>query len=412
MIHRQGVQSPQENRNGKGNINGLNAIHGEEVIMPIKSLKIILLIIPLLSLVGACGREASAPTQVIIITSPPIIITATEPPMTPTSTPLPTSTPPPSAENLDRYPQDWKIFTEGSPIAEVKGATNPSLDGEALQCSLKGGEPYSNAHCYLNLPAEPDISLFTLSMSFLFTSATSCNNQYGTASTVQALEFSMSNWTSGRRFEFALQWQNVGDGAPQWRYWDPHQAEDRRWKPIDAKITQCLEGDKWHTLQLEGSTNSIEVHYNRFTINNQTYELNFSTARVNTPGEADRLAVAIQLDGNAHQAPYDVFIDKVNFTRQGTTSSAPMSTDCSLAKIDELPTTNSYVDKNIAITWTPSTCLMNVQLYQNGNLLRENRAGDASGTVNMSGIPLGTVEIKIWLPGAGNPSDSKILRIR
>ena len=66
------------------------------------------------------------------------------------------------------------------------------------------------------------------------------------------------------------------------------------------------------------ATNGIEVHYKSFTIDNQTYELNFSTARVNTPGEIDRLAIAVQLDGNAYQTPYDVFIDKVNFTRQGT----------------------------------------------------------------------------------------------
>src|SRR5574341_562969 len=319
-------------------------------IMLIQSIKTTLLISLASFIVTACGGGTPAPTQVIVITSAPIIITATEPPMTPTSTPAP------SAENLDRYAQDWKIFAEGSPIAEVKSATDPSLDGESLQCSNKGGEPYSNVHCYLNLPPEPDVSFFSLSLAFLFTPATSCNNQDGTVSAVQALEFSMSNWTSSRRYEFALQWQNVGEGAPQWRYWDPHQVEGRRWKPVDSNITQCLEGDKWHTLQLEGSTNGIEVHYKSFTIDNQTHDLNFSTARVNTPGEMDRLAIAVQLDGNAHQTPYDVFIDQVNFTRQSTASPAPASpTDCSLAKLDELPTTNGYVDKNTAIAWTPSS---------------------------------------------------------
>jgi len=369
--------------------------------------KIILLISPLLFLVVACGEGTSVPPQIIFITSSPIVITATQPPI------QPTSTPPPFAENLDIYAQDWKIFTEGAPIAEVKGAPNPSLDGESLQCSIKGGEPYSNVHCYLNLPPEPDVSYFTLSMAFLFTPVTTCNNQGGTVSTVQALEFTMNNWTNARRYEFALQWQNVGDGAPQWRYWDPHQVEGRRWKPIDSKITQCLEGDKWHTLQLEGSTNGIEVHYKSFTIDNQTYDLNYSTARVNTPGEVDRLAIAVQLDGNAYQTPYDVFIDKVNFTRQGAESVAPtLPTDCALARINELPATNGYVDKNTAITWTPSSCLMNVQIYQDGNLLRENKVGDASGTVNLSGFPAGTIEIKIWMPGAGNPSDSRTIQIQ
>jgi hypothetical protein len=364
-------------------------------------------------LVAACSERTSSPPQVVVITSEPIVITATPEPLLPTPTQPPASTPLPSAENLDRYAQDWKIFTEGAPIAEVKGATNPSLDGESLQCSIKGGEPYSNVHCYLNLPPEPDVSSFILSMAFLFTPEITCNNQGEKTSTVQALEFSMSNWTHGRRYEFALQWQNVGEGAPQWRYWDPHQIEGRRWKALDSRITQCLEGDKWHTFQLEGSTNGIEVHYKSFTIDDQTYDLNFSTARVNTPGEVDRLAVAIQLDGNASQTPYDVFIDQVNFTRQGTASSEPASsTDCSLAKINELAAANGFVDKNAAITWTPSSCLMNVQIYQDGKLLYENKAGYASGAVNLSSFPAGRVEIKIWVPAAGSPSDSRTIQTK
>lgn len=383
------------------------------------SLKIILFPISLLCLMIACtgGRPGltqvpdSIPTAVVVTTSPIVIVV--------TATPLsisPTSTPPPFNENLDNYAQDWKIFTEGAPIAEVRGASDPSLDGNSLKCSNKGGAPYSNVHCYMNLPPEPDVSSFTLSMSFLFTPEVTCNNQGGKVSIVQALEFSMSNWTNARRFEFALQWQNVGDGAPQWRYWDPHQDESRRWKPIDSKITQCLESDQWHTLQLKGSTNGIAVYYESFTIDNQTFDLNYSTARVNTPGEIDRLAVAIQLDGNANQTPYDVFIDQVNFTRQGAgtgaspTSAAP--TDCSMAKIDEFPVTNGYVDRNAIITWTPSSCVMNVQIYQDGKLQRENKLGDASGTVNLSGFPAGTIEIKIWVPEAGSPSDSRTIQIQ
>lgn len=377
--------------------------------MPIRSFQKSLFSSLTLFLLAACSNGTAATPQVIIITTTPVVITATQPPAPPTATP------PPSAENLDRYVQDWKVFVEGLPTAEIKSATDPSLDGESLQCSNKGGEPYSNVHCYLNLPPEPDVSSFTLSMSFLFRPKTTCNNQNGSVSTVQALEFSMSNWTNGQRYELALQWQNVGEGAPQWRYWDPHQAEEKRWKPVNTNITQCLDADEWHTLQLEGSTNGINVYYNSFTIDNQTYVLNFSTARVKTPGETDRLAIAVQLDGNAEQTPYDLFIDKVNFTRQGTSTASvdptPV-TDCSQARIDELPLTSGYVDKKTPITWTPSSCPMNVQVYQDGKLLRENVNGDASGTVNLSDIPAGSVEIKIWVPGAGSASDSRTLQIQ
>ena len=34
------------------------------------------------------------------------------------------------------------------------------------------------------------------------------------------------------------------------------------------------------------------------------------------PGEPDRLAIAIQLDGNFAESPYDVFIDQVSFVRK------------------------------------------------------------------------------------------------
>ena len=384
-----------------------------------KSSKLVFLGILVILLAVSCGTPA--PTKVVVITSAPIIITATEPLVTPTpivivvtATDLPktpTSTPLPSTDNLDRYAQDWKIFVEGKPIAEVKGAANPSLDGESLQCSNKGGDPYSNVHCYLNLPPEPNASSFVLSMSFWFTPATTCNNRDGTASTIQALEFTMNKWSNSKRYEFAVQWQNVGNGAPQWMYWDPFQDETKKWVPINSNVTQCLEGDKWHTLQLEGTTAGNQVRYQKLTIDNQTYDLNFTTARVSTPGEVDRLAIAIQLDGNANQTPYDVYIDKVNFTRQGNATNAPTPIpDCSTAKIDELPANNGYVDKNTVIKWTPSSCVMNVQLYQDGKLLRENQVGDASGIVSMKDLPSGSIEIKIWTPGAGAPSDSRIIQ--
>jgi hypothetical protein len=126
----------------------------------------------------------------------------------------------------------------------------------------------------------------------------------------------MNKWQQAKRYEFALQWQNVGDGAPQWRYWDPSQPESNRWQPITPPITQCLQGESWHTFVLEGEIVSGQVHYQSFTIDGKHYILDLIIPPVSIPGEPDRLAIAFQLDGNATASPYDVFVDQVNFVRK------------------------------------------------------------------------------------------------
>lgn len=224
------------------------------------------------------------------------------------------SSSPPASEacDLDEVAEAWAVFCEGSPIWEKENVSTPSLDGTALRCALAGGDPYSNIHCYRNLPPEPATAEFTLTLSFYFTPTTSCNNQ-GSPSVVQALEFSMSKWHQSHRYEFALQWQNVGslgDAAPQWRYWDPHD-QDGPWVALSPAITQCLEGGQWHALTLTGQIDDGQVHYQGFVIDEDGYTLNLTTPPALAPGEPDRLAVAFQLDGNYAQSPYEVIVDQV-----------------------------------------------------------------------------------------------------
>ncbi len=152
----------------------------------------------------------------------------------------------------------------------------------------------------------------TLSLSFWFSPATTFNNQ-NASSIIQALEFTMNKWHQFQRYEFALQWQNVGDGAAQWRYWNPHHAE--KW--VSLEIHDTLEAEQWHSLGLEGEISNGQVYYNRFSIDQKMHTLDKTVPPVSVPGEADRLAVAIQLDGNFEQAPYDVFVDQVNFVVEG-----------------------------------------------------------------------------------------------
>jgi uncharacterized repeat protein (TIGR01451 family) len=215
-----------------------------------------------------------------------------------------------ATHNLDHEAADWGVFCEGSPTWDKENVTTPSRDGEALQCAITGGEPHSNVHCYRNLLPEPTAAVFTMTTPFLFTPTTTCNNEGG-PSVVQALEFAMNKWQDDKRYEFALQWQNVGEGAPQWRYWDPFQ----KWVPISPSITQCLEAGKWYTLTLTGEIIDDNVHYKNFTLDQESHPLDITVEPFPTPGEPDRLAVAVQLDGNETQSPYEVFLDQVSFIR-------------------------------------------------------------------------------------------------
>lgn len=255
--------------------------------------------------------------ETLIVTSTeyvPLPTTTATSPATPTIQPSPSPTPV-VFENLDQDAK-WEVYPEGSPKWFVGSVTTPAIDGHALRCSITGGSPYSNVHCYRNLPSEPTANTFTLTLSFWFSPKSSCNNQ-GNTSIVQALEFTMNKWYQSQRYEFALQWQNVGDGAPQWRYWNPHASE--KWVPLNPTVAECLEGERWHTITLEGVIANEQVYYKSFTINNQIYQIDLTIPPVSTPGEVDRLAVAVQLDGNTNETPYDMFVDEVTFIVKAVT---------------------------------------------------------------------------------------------
>jgi hypothetical protein len=216
--------------------------------------------------------------------------------------------------DLDQNIDDWGVFCEGRPDWAKSNVATPSLNSPSLRCGILGGDPYSNVHCYRNLPAETFTTHFTLTLSFWFSPTTTFNDQGG-SSVVQALEFSISKWRNSQRHEFALEWRNIGTGAPQWRYWDAHATPDR-W--VDLSIADqpalLLAGNTWHSLELSGEIVNGQAHYRRFAIDSHVYVLNQVAAPAIEPGTRDHLAIAVQADGNAAETPYDLFIDRVNFT--------------------------------------------------------------------------------------------------
>jgi hypothetical protein len=160
-------------------------------------------------------------------------------------------------------------------------------------------------------------SIFSLSLSFWLT-PTTLNND-GSASIIQALEFTMNKWSEGKRYEFALQWRNVGNGAgPGWRYWDPNQPAAERW--VDLGLIDRLAGNQWHSLILQGEIVACQVHYTRFRIDQRWHSLDITVAPAVATGEPDRMAIAVQLDGNSTELPYSVFLDKIAFATRWAAS--------------------------------------------------------------------------------------------
>src|SRR5687768_11159486 len=232
-------------------------------------------------------------------------------------------------ENLDNDSTKWGTYTEVQvpgtppPTREINNITNPSLDGRSLRCAITGGVKYSNVHFYRNLPSDPDSNTFMLSIWFYYRPRSTFNN-VGGSSIVQALEFTMNKWYQGQRYEWALQWNNVGPGAPEWRYWG-RQTPNGPLDWFDLNIAGSLAGEEWHNLKLEGDIVAGQVHYRRFTIDGQIHLLNISVAPATEADVPDKLAVAVQLDGNnwngtGELSPYEVFLDKVTFVHVNGTS--------------------------------------------------------------------------------------------
>jgi hypothetical protein len=381
-------------------------------------------IILILAFASACGSQ---PTQTEIPTPEfiPVIVTVemlvpvtvtptesltidpvTEPTQIPTS-----GTQTLKLEDIEEDGQSWKVYKEGDSLWTLQNLDTPSLNGKSLQCSIAGGSPYSNVHCYTEFVPIPKANAFKLELSFRFTPATACNNE-GTSSVVQAVEFTMSKWEQSRRYEFALQWQNVGNGAPQWRYWDPSKPAGEQWVPVNSNIKFCVKSDEWHTLSLDGDIVNDQVHYKKFAIDNFISNLDVTLPPASTPNEKDRLTVAVQVDGNFIQTPYDLFIDNVSFTVEknfncNDVAALMQNTDFTfqgnsdfMPKDDDPNTSVFIVEKNAKVTWDP-ICLMDLQYYQYGTAIITNKdASSGQYDFNDEQIEVGVdTEIKIWRGG-------------
>jgi hypothetical protein len=245
--------------------------------------------------IGACG-----------ILGPGRGNTSTLPP-TPTATATPTPPPslsplPSAASNLDDDAAQWGIFfSGGTGIAHVTNVPTPSVDGNALQISLKSGKPYTGVLAYQNLSPDSIANTFDLELLFYFSDLAS----------IQALEFSMNQLMNSERWEWAMQWQHIGDRSPQqgsppnWRIWT-----GTRWQ--DSGVMQKLTAHVWYHFHLQGNIVDGQVHYLSFACDGPSRDLGQTFNPVSHNG-TDNMAIGVQLDGNHNEDPYEVSIDVVSF---------------------------------------------------------------------------------------------------
>ena len=204
--------------------------------------------------------------------------------------------------NLENDASQWHIFqdqgrAQGS-IASI--ATSNATDPD-LAVSLIKGQPYTGIHGYRNLSANNTAVAFQVDLSFEFFNSTP----------VQALEFTTSKWEKDQRWEWAFQWEHVGDGgpeqgaAPTWRLWS-----GTGW--LNTGLTQQLSAGTWHTLHFTGSIANGRVLYTSFQCDDSFMFLAQTFAPVSSPG--NKLAIAVQLDGDSNEDAYKLYISHVNLS--------------------------------------------------------------------------------------------------
>jgi hypothetical protein len=109
----------------------------------------------------------------------------------------------------------FKLFYDCHPVrnpcpghAAVSDVSSPSEDGDALDINYESGNPaYMGADAYIPLGTDSSATRYQVNYDFFFQNRTP----------VQALEFCMNNYFGGKRYQWAMQWENIGSGAPQWR---------------------------------------------------------------------------------------------------------------------------------------------------------------------------------------------------
>lgn len=198
----------------------------------------------------------------------------------------------------------FNVFDDCHPVVSdcpnrvaITDVASPSETGDALEVDYESGNnSYEGIYTAHNFPADDSATRYQINYDFFFPSRTP----------IQALEFPMNNYIAGKRYQWAMQWDQLGGGTPQWRLWN-----GSAWQSIGVNDT-AVNANTWYTLTIDGDIVNGQVHYMDFVIHGTRHDLSQYTFDPTDPG-GDGLQAAMQLDGDSHADPYKVYYDNCHF---------------------------------------------------------------------------------------------------
>lgn len=202
---------------------------------------------------------------------------------------------------------------DGISFSMTQGVNSPSISGQATEFNVGGSTPYSDAlwNNHLIGPSSSQgmddtnqsvvhgLHNFTYDVYF-----------YGdNLQTAQALEFDVNQFFNNIGLIFGHECRLASGN--EWDVWDNGKGT---WTPTG--IPCYPNSNSWNHLTIKVQrTSNNEVMYQSITLNGSTANLNWTMGQGSTQGWYG-LTINFQMDGNAQQDSYNVYLDNLTFSYQ------------------------------------------------------------------------------------------------
>lgn len=172
---------------------------------------------------------------------------------------------------------------------------SPSMSGSAAEFHIGGATPYSNNLWWNQLGGNNGPSHFLYDF-WVYTKDPEAP---------EAIEFDVNQSFGGTRWVFGTECNFKGTG--KWDVWD---GGAFRWRPSQVSCP-TLQANTWTHFTWEFERVGHQVHYVSLTINGSKHPVDMYLPAEEHNG-AYEINVAVQLDGNFRQQPYEIYVDNLN----------------------------------------------------------------------------------------------------
>lgn len=184
----------------------------------------------------------------------------------------------------------------------TEGISSPSLSGSSAQFTMGGPTAYTNELYTQSLGGGDSPTHFVYDFYVMVDNPNA----------PQALEFDVNQtigdtrWTWGTECNFNGNYPGIGE----WDVWNG--APDTGWVKTTAPCPP-LPANQWNHIVWTFERVGQQVHYISLQVNDTTYPLNLYYS--DQPNwSMGQINVAFQMDGNANQTPYNIWLDNVNLS--------------------------------------------------------------------------------------------------